>query len=389
MMIKTENNAISHINYFDFLRLIGCFFVIFMHVASKPFMTSEIGSFKWEMLNIGLSLSFTAVPLFFMMSGYLIISSDKSANFNSNYFKRILKLLIPLIFWTIFTVIFDVLYFGKENYDAISIHRLFVSSLNRPIEVHLWFAYTLIAIYAISPILHLAFKNMDDKTKSIIFYVLLSIEVIKTLMIAIPNPYSNLLDIDLVNKILFFGGDLVCFVLGYLLGNMKKIKTRYLLIAFVVVLSLIVTATSLSSLSLRTACYDYFNQHYGPIILLAVLIFLIFKNIANKKTAFFEIFPIIPLLMGIYFSHIYLVYICNRYVYLPTGFLDTFLTSIIIFIASFVLSKIASSIIGLSYLFCGIRYKQACNTCNIQYTFKKIRAYFISHKKEKNPSSKI
>ena len=58
----------THIYYFDYLRLLASVCVVYMHIAATP-LRNAINT-HWHLINLCTSLGFTAVPLFFMMSGY-------------------------------------------------------------------------------------------------------------------------------------------------------------------------------------------------------------------------------------------------------------------------------------------------------------------------------
>ena len=63
-------------DYFDGLRIFAALCVIFMHTAAGPLRAGV--NTDWHLLNVCTSLAFTAVPLFFMMSGYLLMTSRKT-----------------------------------------------------------------------------------------------------------------------------------------------------------------------------------------------------------------------------------------------------------------------------------------------------------------------
>lgn len=89
----------NRIVYFDIMRIVGMFFVIYMHVASLP-LSGEING-EWLVLSAVTSLAYIAVPLFFMMSGYLILTSEKTKDISVLIRHRLPHLIIPLMFWTI------------------------------------------------------------------------------------------------------------------------------------------------------------------------------------------------------------------------------------------------------------------------------------------------
>ena len=97
----------NHVYYFDFLRLISAIGVIYMHVAAGPLRkTINLG---WHGMNIITCFAFTAVPLFIMMSGYLILNSEKTADISFLFKKRLPHLIVPLAGWTVVAVLWKMI----------------------------------------------------------------------------------------------------------------------------------------------------------------------------------------------------------------------------------------------------------------------------------------
>ena len=86
-------NERAHVEYFDWLRIIAALSVIFMHTAAGP-LRAGINT-GWHLLNVCTSLAFTAVPLFFMMSGYLLMTSRKTADISVLLRHRLPRLVVP------------------------------------------------------------------------------------------------------------------------------------------------------------------------------------------------------------------------------------------------------------------------------------------------------
>lgn len=374
-----QNKASEHVYYFDWLRFMACFFVIFMHVAASPIRSLPIGSFEWELCNIFIGLSFTAVPLFFMMSGYLILSNPKTMDYSVFFERRLPKLLVPLLSWPILATIM----FSPKSVTLNGLWTMFIDTLYFPQEVHLWYIYTLIALYFFAPILCAGLKALNKQAKDIIFITIIIVEVIFTITTTIPNfPYR--LSFDIVDKLAILNGDLLVFLLGYFLGKMKtRIPLASLLIATLASFTIIVWGTHSVSMSSNTYVQTFVNQHKGAEILLAACLFLLFKQYASKKTKLNAVFPVVPLSMGIYFIHIYVIYHFNKYVHVCTGFFDALLVSLIIFSISYIIAKSFASIKFLSYCTLGMEYEEACKTCNFIYTFKYHKAIRINRKKAK------
>lgn len=72
-----RENERTHAGYFDYLRLIAAFSGSFMHTAAGGLRT-EVNT-RQELLNAAAGAAFTAVPLLWMTSGCLLLSSERTA----------------------------------------------------------------------------------------------------------------------------------------------------------------------------------------------------------------------------------------------------------------------------------------------------------------------
>lgn len=143
-------NERPHVDYFDGLRIFAALCVIFMHTAAGPLRAGV--NTDWHLLNVCTSLAFTAVPLFFMMSGYLLMTSRKTADISVLLRHRLPRLVVPLAGWTVVAVLWQAL-LGHTLTPGAIWARL-VAALHGPAMIHFWYLYTLIALYALSPILY-------------------------------------------------------------------------------------------------------------------------------------------------------------------------------------------------------------------------------------------
>ena len=84
--------------YLDVLRTFATMGVIVIHVASNNWY-GNIGSFDWIIYTIYISVCRISVPIFFMISGALILGKDYTIK--DLYLKKIMKLIIFLIMWSL------------------------------------------------------------------------------------------------------------------------------------------------------------------------------------------------------------------------------------------------------------------------------------------------
>lgn len=125
-------NERPHVDYFDGLRIFAALCVIFMHTAAGPLRAGV--NTDWHLLNVCTSLAFTAVPLFFMMSGYLLMTSRKTADISVLLRHRLPRLVVPLAGWTVVAVLWQAL-LGHTLTPGAIWARL-VAALHGPAMIH-------------------------------------------------------------------------------------------------------------------------------------------------------------------------------------------------------------------------------------------------------------
>lgn len=366
------NQSNGHIHAFDHLRLIAAFSVIFMHAAAGPLRQSV--NFNWELLNICTSFAFTAVPLFLMMSGYLLLSSEKTADVSLLLKKRLPRLVIPLIGWTVVAAIWSL--YHQNQLTLAAFLELMVTAIREPVAVHFWYMYTLIALYALSPILYGGLHALDRKGNRYVL-ALIGLVTLKVMLTAIlPDSLDKFVALDLLTKLQLFSGHLCTFVLGYYLGSLKKEFPNWLLLsAAAVLLAIICFGTHV--LTVRAGTYDqtFQGQNAGFEVALAACIFLLFKQNCSKASKFFRAVPVIPLSLSIYLMHNILLSMFYSLGLTPSTFFNTLGITLIDLIVCFVVMKTVATVKPLCYLATGMTYADACQSCNWVYTYRKLKAW--------------
>ncbi len=360
----------KHIYYFDYLRIFAAIGVIYMHVAAN-LLRGEI-NLDWHISNALTSLAFTAVPLFFMMSGFLILSDEKTLDVKVLLKKRLPHLLIPLVLYTVIAVVWKLF-----TQDALSIRAVcsgLVSALSAPAWVHFWYMYTLIAIYCISPILCAALRNLDKNGHMFIFCIIILIFAKSVLQIFVP---ARFVSIDVIDKLSFFGGHLASFMLGYYLGNLKrKIPNVLLLLLALMTLAAIVLGTV--HLTLKNGAYTqaFQSQTSGFEVFLASCIFLLAKQLCDREIKPINSLPLIPLSLGIYLSHNLIISFLRFYEYIPeiTTLWQTVWITFAVALISYLATKTLATIKPLCFPITGLTFSTACKSCNWVFTFKKLFA---------------
>jgi surface polysaccharide O-acyltransferase-like enzyme len=131
---------------FDLARVVATILVVMLHVSGRYF-----GTFgpNWTASNIYDSLTRLSVPLFFMISGALLIPRQDQIR---SILSRFGKLLLLLIFWS--SVYLLLFYFSKPNWLDHGSWQI----LKGPIVVHFWFLYALLGLYLFLPVLQAFYR---------------------------------------------------------------------------------------------------------------------------------------------------------------------------------------------------------------------------------------
>lgn len=161
--------------YLEILRIIACFFVIARHTNSFILQIESQNSITW-LLAVGYHiLSMTCVPIFFMISGSLLLTKEKT--YKEMIKKTITRLLLPMLF-------FSLIIHLKRNpvvdfKNLISFIELFCK--NEILSTY-WYIYALMGLYLATPFLQKLCKNMKDKDYNVfILYTLVLISIIPIL----------------------------------------------------------------------------------------------------------------------------------------------------------------------------------------------------------------
>lgn len=150
----------------DVVRMIAITMVIFIHVSGKGF--HGMGEHWWA-INAYESASRVSVPLFFMVTGALLLPRDSTV---SSIIKRIWRVVVPLAVWSVaylawfkyvpeYNVYYNILGASSSTWLEVV--------LRGPTAGHLWYLYTLIAAYLFLPVMSSFYRASSS---SILWFVL-------------------------------------------------------------------------------------------------------------------------------------------------------------------------------------------------------------------------
>ena len=158
---KSTEVGRKFVAYGDVLRMIASAMVVMLHCIS-PYVksTAFYGARSW-VLFVALDATCRAgVPLFFMLSGAMLLSRDETEGTLAFYRRKIPPVLVLIVFWDIFYYLYDFLFFyGQENF---SLRELINRMFNNGTEYHIWYLYTLVGIYLTAPFLKKALARCSE-----------------------------------------------------------------------------------------------------------------------------------------------------------------------------------------------------------------------------------
>lgn len=192
--------------YIDLLRIIGAFFVLYNHSAIfYHYMNLKSGSLSYIAAASASALCKLAVPLFYMISGALLLPKEESVK--DVYQKRILKLMLVIgIFSTIQYI------YQRINGIDTSIGEFFKILYKSQITSSYWFLYGYLAVLISLPFLRRWAQNMN--TQEFIYLFILKIFFSAIFPIFEIRFSSHIhISIAMITDNLFF------MVLGYFLAN--------------------------------------------------------------------------------------------------------------------------------------------------------------------------
>jgi surface polysaccharide O-acyltransferase-like enzyme len=137
--------------WIDNARIVAIFLVVFFHTSLDiPWDQGEMAGTLWWVNNLKTSLLRWMVPLFVMLSGYLLLDPVRKESPSSFFRKRSRRIFLPLIFWTIFYLLWGVLR------DMIAEKPIIMTELIQRVAsgkpyYHMWFLYMFFPLTFLTP----------------------------------------------------------------------------------------------------------------------------------------------------------------------------------------------------------------------------------------------
>lgn len=207
----TPNASKDRIGYVDTVRVFAIVMVILLHcICDYSNHSANFGRPLWWITAFINEITRTGVPLFFMISGFLLIDSVDISNIGDFYKRRILKVAVPFLIYHVFYYFYFRMQTGQDLLDG----ELFLQFMNSGSAYHLWFVYSIVVLYLFVPFI----KMVVEKSTIKMLVVFFALTIFQTTL----KPFLNIL---FSGKIYFFltedgvVGYIGYAVLGYILGR--------------------------------------------------------------------------------------------------------------------------------------------------------------------------
>ena len=243
----------KRIAYIDNLRCVAMILVILLHCIN-PVITQPAyyQTASWNICILLNAFCRCGVPLFFMMSGCLLLADDETGNIEPFYKERLRRLLIPLLFWNIIFFLFSGITDGTEISFSVFIANL----INNGSYYHMWYVYSLLGIYLLAPFLKHLIDSISTKAAVLLWLIIVFPSAIRPFLNHVLPVYIYLFD-PLIE------GYCGYFLLGYFLGNFSVKKKWRILIYLGGVIGAVVSVVGNTAASSSEEINLFFNLGYS------------------------------------------------------------------------------------------------------------------------------
>lgn len=296
--VMQPTNKSSYLAWVDITRIIAIFFVVVVHVSYQLVLKWGQVPFDWWMLgNIVDGASRTAVSLFFMISGYLNLIHPMP--WKEYFTKRLPRLVILLVTWSLIHM-YLLAYTGQREYTLLTAFEVIISG---NVYDHLWFMYSLLGFYLLTPVL---WKIIELDYKVAWYFI--GLWVIFEPLAAIIERFAGIkVGVFLPQATGYIG----FYLLGYLLGvRIYSRKQSWLGFALWFIASLfIIIGTWVVTSATGKADLTFYYINGFPVLVGAIGLFIFIKSIqtGNRLIRFFG-----TTTTGIYLMHYIIIDLVKR-----------------------------------------------------------------------------
>lgn len=131
---------------YDLLRVTACVMVLILHASAQMWYAVPVNEPDWVALHVWNTLTRASVPIFFLLSGALLLNAPPPGK--SLWTKRIPRLVVAYVVWS--------LLYGIDNMNLSGVLEHPLGLIDQALvgKFHLWFMPTMIGVYLLLPALY-------------------------------------------------------------------------------------------------------------------------------------------------------------------------------------------------------------------------------------------
>lgn len=279
--IRIENKSNERILYADILRTFTIYAVLIIHICGVRWY-STIGTSEWYVLNTFMTMFRWCIPVFFMLSGIIILDPKYNLTFKKLYTKTLPRLIIALIFWAIVyrtlspivSMLLQVKEVTTDDWKKIYLDILFGTPWH-----HLWFMYAIISIYILSPLIRVFTANAEKK--HYIYFLILYL-IFGAVIPKIDAAYNLHISFG-INELYSYTG---YFIAGYFFSkyDLTSIQKKLLYTAGICIMIWMLSWSTYTAVTEHTLSTHYFENISPLTMIVAYAVFVFAKNFINSNT---------------------------------------------------------------------------------------------------------
>jgi surface polysaccharide O-acyltransferase-like enzyme len=157
---KVADPRLGNLNY---LRAYAVALVVLVHASGPPlYAFNTVSRELWWTANIFDSFARTCVPLFVMLSGFLLLDPTKEESLGTFFRKRLAKVVIPYVFWSAMYFLWR----SGFHQESLKLNKIFREFMDGTAYYHLTFMNIIVGLYLLTPILRAYVRTADTATQT-------------------------------------------------------------------------------------------------------------------------------------------------------------------------------------------------------------------------------
>lgn len=322
------------------LRAIACILIVLLHIIDGWLKTNQIKltmySGRWWIDNIFIQIFVrTAVPIFIMISGALLLNPKKNIKLGK-IIKYIKKMFFIIITFGLFYCLIEQFVYDSFNNPLKSIGISILHVFENKSWGVMWYIYMMIGLYIITPLIKAFINNTDDKN---LIFTLITLFIVSFIVPTI----NYLFNVEITNFYLEGFAYIFYYMMGYFIAYRLKSLIKDRIIYFFGIIGLI---GSLSLLILKNSYYLEFDTNINCFIAIwSMFIYYLCSNEIIKIKENNILNYIAKYSFGIFLIHTFWLNIINKGLNIYPNILPSGIGELVFLIGTITISIISCMIL--------------------------------------------